>query len=87
MARPSTCPFLAFRRRSTAPGSGGRPSPILTLVYGVLGVHPWLMGLMEDRAVHDVWGDDDTTRLCSSLMPPNAAVLLQPQARAWPTHC
>jgi 3-hydroxy-9,10-secoandrosta-1,3,5(10)-triene-9,17-dione monooxygenase len=38
-------------------------------VYGVLGVHPWLMGLMEDRAVHDVWGDDDTTRLCSSLMP------------------
>ena len=27
------------------------------------------MGLMEDRAVHDVWGDDDTTRLCSSLMP------------------
>ena len=38
-------------------------------VYGVVGVHPWLMGLMEDRAVHDVWGDDDTTRLCSSLMP------------------
>jgi 3-hydroxy-9,10-secoandrosta-1,3,5(10)-triene-9,17-dione monooxygenase len=24
-------------------------------VYGVLGVHPWLMGLMEDRAAHDVW--------------------------------
>jgi 3-hydroxy-9,10-secoandrosta-1,3,5(10)-triene-9,17-dione monooxygenase len=35
-------------------------------VYGVLGVHPWLMGLMDDRAVHDIWADDDTTRLCSS---------------------
>lgn len=42
-------------------------------VYGVLGVHPWLMGLMDDRAVHDVWADDDTTRLCSSLMPSGRA--------------
>lgn len=38
-------------------------------VYGVLGVHPWLMGLMDQRAVQDVWGDDDSVRLCSSLMP------------------
>jgi 3-hydroxy-9,10-secoandrosta-1,3,5(10)-triene-9,17-dione monooxygenase len=38
-------------------------------VYGVLGVHPWLMGLMAERAVRDVWGDDDSVRLCSSLMP------------------
>jgi 3-hydroxy-9,10-secoandrosta-1,3,5(10)-triene-9,17-dione monooxygenase len=38
-------------------------------VYGVLGVHPWLMGLMDQRAVADVWGDDDSARLCSSLMP------------------
>jgi 3-hydroxy-9,10-secoandrosta-1,3,5(10)-triene-9,17-dione monooxygenase len=38
-------------------------------VYGVLGVHPWLMGLMEERAVRDVWGNDDSVRLCSSLMP------------------
>ena len=38
-------------------------------VYGVLGVHPWLMGLMDERAVQDVWGDDDSVRLCSSLMP------------------
>jgi Acyl-CoA dehydrogenases len=37
-------------------------------VYGVLGVHPWLMGLMDERAVQDVWGDDDSVRLCSSLM-------------------
>lgn len=38
-------------------------------VYGVLGVHPWLMGLMDDRAVQDVWGVDPGTRLCSSLIP------------------
>jgi 3-hydroxy-9,10-secoandrosta-1,3,5(10)-triene-9,17-dione monooxygenase len=38
-------------------------------VYGVLGVHPWLMGLMDDRAAHDVWGEDEDVRLCSSLMP------------------
>jgi 3-hydroxy-9,10-secoandrosta-1,3,5(10)-triene-9,17-dione monooxygenase len=38
-------------------------------VYGVLGVHPWLMGLMDDRAVREVWGNDNRVRLCSSLMP------------------
>ena len=38
-------------------------------VYGVLGVHPWLMGLMDDRAAREVWGSDNTARLCSSLMP------------------
>lgn len=38
-------------------------------VYGVLGVHPWLMGLMDDRAAQDVWGKDTNVRLCSSLMP------------------
>ena len=38
-------------------------------VYGVLGVHPWLMGLMDDRAVREVWGSDNRVRLCSSLMP------------------
>lgn len=38
-------------------------------VYGVLGVHPWLMGLMDDRAVQDVWAQDSGMRLCSSLIP------------------
>lgn len=43
-------------------------------VYGVLGVHPWLMGLMDPRAAHDVWGEDTDVRLCSSLMPAGRAV-------------
>jgi 3-hydroxy-9,10-secoandrosta-1,3,5(10)-triene-9,17-dione monooxygenase len=38
-------------------------------VYGVLGVHPWLMGLMDDRATQEVWGESEDTRLCSSLIP------------------
>src|SRR5450631_3847957 len=41
-------------------------------VYGVVGVHPWLMGLMDDRAAHDVWGNDDTTLVSSALMPAGA---------------
>lgn len=38
-------------------------------VYGVVGVHPWAMGLMDDRAEQDVYGKDDCTLICSSLMP------------------
>jgi 3-hydroxy-9,10-secoandrosta-1,3,5(10)-triene-9,17-dione monooxygenase len=38
-------------------------------VYGVVGLHPWLMALYDDRAAQDVWGDDDTTLVSSSLMP------------------
>jgi 3-hydroxy-9,10-secoandrosta-1,3,5(10)-triene-9,17-dione monooxygenase len=42
-------------------------------VYGVVGVHPWSMGLMDDRAEQDVYGKDDDTLLCSSLMPVGVA--------------
>jgi 3-hydroxy-9,10-secoandrosta-1,3,5(10)-triene-9,17-dione monooxygenase len=42
-------------------------------VYGVVGVHPWLIALYDDRAAHDIWGKDDTTLTCSSLMPVGAA--------------
>ena len=38
-------------------------------VYGVVGVHPWLMGLLDERAAQDVWGADDTMLVSSSLMP------------------
>src|SRR5882672_12548368 len=42
-------------------------------VYGVVGLHPWLMGLFDDRAAKDVWGEDSTVLVCSSLMPTGAA--------------
>jgi 3-hydroxy-9,10-secoandrosta-1,3,5(10)-triene-9,17-dione monooxygenase len=38
-------------------------------VYGVVGVHPWLIALYDDRVAKDIWGKDDSTLTCSSLMP------------------
>ena len=46
-------------------------------VYGVVGLHPWLMGLFDDRAAQDLWGKDNTVLVCSSLMPTGAAVRVQ----------
>src|SRR6201747_352085 len=37
-------------------------------VYGVVGVHPWFVALLGDRAATDIWGTDDSTLICSSLM-------------------
>src|SRR5262249_32659446 len=36
-------------------------------VYGVAGVTPWLLGLMDDRAAADVWGHDPTTLVGACL--------------------
>ena len=38
-------------------------------VYGVVGIHPWLVALYDDRAAQDVWGKDRKTLISSSLMP------------------
>jgi 3-hydroxy-9,10-secoandrosta-1,3,5(10)-triene-9,17-dione monooxygenase len=43
-------------------------------VYGVVGVHPWLLALYDHRAAADVWGRDDSTLICSSLMPVGTAL-------------
>src|SRR3979411_2532237 len=37
------------------------------LIYGVSGVHPWFMALLDDRAAQDVWGRDGSALICSSL--------------------
>jgi alkylation response protein AidB-like acyl-CoA dehydrogenase len=42
-------------------------------VYGVVGVHPWFVALLDDRAAKDIWGKDDNTLICSSLMPSGVA--------------
>jgi 3-hydroxy-9,10-secoandrosta-1,3,5(10)-triene-9,17-dione monooxygenase len=42
-------------------------------VYGVVGIHPWLIALYDDRAQRDIWGEDNTTLVCSSLMPVGTA--------------
>src|SRR6266851_2269333 len=43
-------------------------------IYGVSGVHPWFMALLDDRAARDVWGGDNARLICSSLMPAGKAM-------------
>jgi len=43
-------------------------------IYGVSGVHPWFMALLEDKAAQEVWGSDPSTLICSWLMPAGKAV-------------
>jgi 3-hydroxy-9,10-secoandrosta-1,3,5(10)-triene-9,17-dione monooxygenase len=42
-------------------------------IYGVSGVHPWFMALLDDRAAQEVWGEDTSVLICSSLMPAGKA--------------
>jgi 3-hydroxy-9,10-secoandrosta-1,3,5(10)-triene-9,17-dione monooxygenase len=46
-------------------------------IYGVCGVHPWFMALLEERAAQEVWGDDPSTLICSSLMPAGKATAVE----------
>ena len=38
-------------------------------VYGVIGVHPFQLGLFDPRAQQDVWGKEDATLVSSSYQP------------------
>ena len=38
-------------------------------VLGVVAIHNWQLGLFDDRAQADVWGEDDATLISSSYMP------------------
>ena len=38
-------------------------------VHGVVGVHAWQMGIFDDRAAQDVWGEDNSVLIASSYMP------------------
>jgi 3-hydroxy-9,10-secoandrosta-1,3,5(10)-triene-9,17-dione monooxygenase len=42
-------------------------------VYGVVGVHPWFVALLDEKAEQEIWGADNTTLICSSLMPVGVA--------------
>jgi 3-hydroxy-9,10-secoandrosta-1,3,5(10)-triene-9,17-dione monooxygenase len=42
-------------------------------IYGVVGVHPWCVALLDERAEIEIWGKDNATLLCSSLMPSGSA--------------
>lgn len=38
-------------------------------VLGVVAIHNWQLGLFDDRAQKDVWGENDATLISSSYMP------------------
>lgn len=38
-------------------------------VLGVVAIHNWQMGMYDDQAQKDVWGEDDSTLISSSYMP------------------
>lgn len=38
-------------------------------VLGVVAIHNWQMGMYDDRAQQDVWGENDSTLVSSSYMP------------------
>src|SRR5262245_28214050 len=46
-------------------------------VYGVVGIHPWLIALFTDEVAQQIWGDDNNTLVCSSLMPTGVATPVQ----------
>jgi 3-hydroxy-9,10-secoandrosta-1,3,5(10)-triene-9,17-dione monooxygenase len=46
-------------------------------VYGVVGLHPWLLAICDDRVAQEIWGKDDTTLMCSSLMPVGSATAVE----------
>jgi 3-hydroxy-9,10-secoandrosta-1,3,5(10)-triene-9,17-dione monooxygenase len=54
--------YRAVRLVSGACGSTG-------WVASVLGCHPWQLALFDDRAQHEVWGDDQDMLISSSYAP------------------
>jgi 3-hydroxy-9,10-secoandrosta-1,3,5(10)-triene-9,17-dione monooxygenase len=51
----------------------GRGDMASAWVYGVSGVHPWFMALLDEQAAQEVWGRDNSVLICSSLMPAGKA--------------
>ncbi len=46
-------------------------------IYGVVGLHPWLLALYDDRAAQEVWGSDNSVLMSSSLMPAGTAAAVE----------
>ncbi|GAA1850670.1 acyl-CoA dehydrogenase family protein [Pseudonocardia ailaonensis] len=42
-------------------------------VSGIVGVHPWELGLLPEQAQEEVWGDDPDTWISSTYMPGGVA--------------
>lgn len=50
-----------------------RACPSSGWVLSVVGVHNWQLGLLDDKAQQEVWGEDDNTLISSSYAPRGVA--------------
>ncbi len=57
----------------TATAELGRGCGSTAWCLGVLATHNWILGLFEERAQEDVWGDDPDTLLAASFAPTGQA--------------
>ncbi|MFS3128686.1 acyl-CoA dehydrogenase family protein [Nocardioides sp. Bht2] len=55
----------------------GRLSSSAGWVTGVVGIHSWHLGLYDDRAQREVWGEDHDTWICSSYGPAGRATKVE----------
>lgn len=62
--------YRAVRMIASACGSTG-------WVSSVIGVHAWQLALFPEQAQHEVWGDDQATRMSSSYAPTGRAQLTE----------
>lgn len=62
--------YRAVRLVASACGSTG-------WVSSVLGVHPWQLGIYDDRAQQEVWGADPATLISSSYAPMGRATAVE----------
>lgn len=61
--------YTAVKKIASACGSTG-------WVASILGVHPWHLGLFQDEAQQDVWGDNTDVRISSSYAPMGKATVV-----------
>lgn len=54
-----------------------RACPSSAWVLSVVGVHNWQMGLLDDRAQQEVWGEDNSVLISSSYAPRGKAVAVE----------
>ncbi len=62
--------YRAVRLIASACGSTG-------WVSSVIGVHPWQLGIFDDRAQQEVWGEDPATLVSSSYAPMGRATAVE----------
>lgn len=62
-AEPDSLSLAAAEAADYCSATGAR-------IVGIIGVHAWELGLYDERAQEEVWGDDQDTWIASTTCPP-----------------